>query len=127
MVAHQVVPALTGSPEVSICASEAGINGFVRSELGFDGLVISDALDMGALDQGPAQVVEIIAMMRAGTDLLLCMPDPELQDRARLAVERGHARGLITDDTLKSAIARVERARSSIRTTEIRPEHRGLA
>ncbi|HYJ25298.1 MAG TPA: glycoside hydrolase family 3 N-terminal domain-containing protein [Acidimicrobiia bacterium] len=122
MVAHQVVPALTDSHDVSICASEAAINGFVRSELGFDGLVISDALDMGALDQGPSQVVEIIAMMRAGTDLLLCMPDPELQDRARMAIERGHSRGLIGDDTLKTAIARVERARSSIRTTEIRPE-----
>jgi beta-N-acetylhexosaminidase len=133
MVAHQVVPALTGSSEVSICASEIGINGFVRSELGFDRVVITDALDMGALDQGPAQVVEIIAMMRAGTDLLLCMPDPDLQERARLALERGHARGLITDDTLKSAIARVERARSSIRPAEIRPElvgsgaHRQLA
>jgi beta-N-acetylhexosaminidase len=133
MVAHQVVPALTGSTEVSICASEIGINGFVRTELGFDRVVISDALDMGALDQGPAQVVEIIAMMRAGTDLLLCMPDPDLQQRARLALERGHARGLITDDTLKTAIARVERARSSIRPAEIRPElvgsggHRQLA
>jgi beta-N-acetylhexosaminidase len=96
-------------------------------------VVITDALDMGALDQGPAQVVEIIAMMRAGTDLLLCMPDPDLQERARLALERGHARGLITDDTLKTAIARVERARSSIRPAEIRPElvgsgaHRQLA
>jgi beta-N-acetylhexosaminidase len=121
MVAHQVVPALTGSPDVSFCASEAGINGFVRSELGFDGLVISDALDMGALDQGPAQVVEIIAMMRAGTDLLLCMPDPGLQERVRMAVERGHSRGLITDDTLRPAIARVERLRSSLRAPETRP------
>jgi beta-N-acetylhexosaminidase len=122
MVAHQVVPALTGSPEVSICASESGINGFVRSDLGFQGLVISDALDMGALDQGPAQVVEIIAMMRAGTDLLLCMPDPDLQDRARLAVERGHARGLITDDTLEVAVARVERLRTKLPSNEMRPE-----
>ncbi len=127
MVAHQVVPALTGSPDVSICASEAGINGFVRSELGFDGLVISDALDMGALDQGPAQVVEIIAMMRAGTDLLLCMPDPGLQERVRMAVERGHSRGLIADDMLKPAIARVERLRSSHRTALDAPGHRGLA
>ena len=85
------------------------------------GLVISDALDMGALDQGPAQVVEIIAMMRAGTDLLLCMPDPGLQERARMAVERGHSRGLIADDTLKTAIARVERLRSSLRTARDAP------
>jgi beta-N-acetylhexosaminidase len=122
MVAHQVVPALTGSPDLSICASEAGINGFVRSELGFHGLVISDALDMGALDQGPAQVVEIIAMMRAGTDLLLCMPDRDLQERVRMAVERGHSRGLIAEDMLKPAIARVERLRSSLRTTQMRPD-----
>jgi beta-N-acetylhexosaminidase len=122
MVAHQVVPALTGSPEIPVCASERGINGFVRSELGFQGLVISDALDMGALDQGPAQVIEIIAMMRAGADLLLCMPDPDLQDRARIAVERGHSRGLIADDTLKAAAARVKRLRSSLPTTPMRPE-----
>ena len=122
MVAHQVVPALTGSTDISICASETGINGFVRSELGFEGLVISDALDMGALDQGPAQVIEIVAMMRAGTDLLLCMPDPALQERARISVERGHSRGLIADDTLKTAIARVERLRRSLPANEMRPE-----
>jgi beta-N-acetylhexosaminidase len=122
MVAHQVVPALTGSSDVSICASEAGINGYVRSELAFDGLVISDALDMGALDQGPAQVVEIIAMMRAGTDLLLCMPDLGLQERVRMAVGRGQSRGLIADDTLKMASARIERLRSSLRAAAIRPE-----
>jgi len=122
MVAHQVVPALTGSTEISICASESAINGFVRSVLGFQGLVISDALDMGALDQGPAQVAEIIAMMRAGTDLLLCMPDRELQDRARMGVERGHSRGLIADDTLKAAVARVERLRSSLPTNGTHPE-----
>jgi beta-N-acetylhexosaminidase len=122
MVAHQVVPALTGSPDISIGASRAAINGFVRSNLGFQGLVISDALDMGAVDQGPAQVGEIIAMMRAGTDLLLCMPDPGLQRRARTAVERGHASGLLDADTLKAAVARVERLRGSLPTNEMRPE-----
>jgi beta-N-acetylhexosaminidase len=122
MVGHQLVPALTGSTEIPICGSELGINGYVRAELGFDGVVISDALDMGALDQGPAQVVEIIAMMRAGTDLLLCMPDLELQERARLAVERGYSRGLITDDSLKASVARVEALRGSLSPIQLQPE-----
>jgi beta-N-acetylhexosaminidase len=122
MVGHQLVPALTGSTEIPICGSEPGINGFVRTELGFDGVVISDALDMGALDQGPAQVVEIIAMMRAGTDLILCMPDPELQQRARMALERGHSRGLISDESLKTSIARVEALRGLLPPTRLQPE-----
>ena len=62
----------------------------------------------------------MIAMMRAGTDVLLCMPDPNSRARP-IGTGRGHARGLIPDDTLKAAVARVERARSSIRPTEIRP------
>ena len=121
MVGHQLVPALTGSDEVPINSSEA-LDRLVRTELGFDGVVISDALDMGALDQGPAQVVEIIAMMRGGTDLLLCMPDQELQERARVAVERGHSRGLIPNEVLKTAIARVERLRDSIPEPRLQPE-----
>ena len=121
MVGHQLVPALTGSDEVPINSSEA-LDRLVRTELGFDGVVISDALDMGALDQGPAQVVEIIAMMRGGTDLLLCMPDQELQERARIAVERGHSRGLIPDELLKTAIARVERLRNSIPEPRLQPD-----
>ncbi len=122
MVAHQLVPVLTGSDEVPICGSKQGIDGFVREELGFDGVVMTDALDMGALDQGPAQVVEIIAMMRSGTDLLLCMPDPELQDRARVALDRGHSRGLLPDETLKASLARVEKLRGSVASRPARPE-----
>ena len=122
MMGHYVVPALTGSRDLPISASERGIAGFVRAEMGFGGVVITDALDMGALDQGPAQVVEIITMMRSGTDLLLCMPDPALQERVRVAVERGHSRGLIPGEALDLSRARVERLRRSIPVTELHPE-----
>ncbi len=122
MVAHEVVPALTDSAEVPVCASEKAIDGFVRGELGFDAIVITDALDMRALDQGPAQVVEIIAMMRSGTDLLLCMPDADLQERTRVAVERGHSRGLIPGPKLEESRARIERVRASLHLGEARPE-----
>jgi beta-N-acetylhexosaminidase len=122
MVAHQLVPALTGGEEVPICSSSQGIDGFVRGELGFDGVVMTDALDMGALEQGPAQVVEVIAMMRSGVDLLLCMPDLELQDRARVAMEMGYSRGLIPDEILRASAARIEKLRGSASRAELHPE-----
>jgi beta-N-acetylhexosaminidase len=121
MMGHYVVPALTGSDVIPISASERGIDGFVRAEMGFDGVVITDALDMGALDQGPAQVVDIITMMRGGTDLLLCMPDPALQERVRVAVERGVSRGLIDEATLTVSRRRIETLRKAIPEAGRRP------
>jgi len=133
MMGHYVVPSITGSDDLPISASEKGINGFVRDVMGFGGLVITDALDMGALDQGPAQVVEIITMMRGGTDLLLCMPDPALQERVRVAVERGASRGLISSDTMTASRRRVEQLRVALRQPSLDPDlvgasaHLGLA
>lgn len=125
MTGHYVVPAITGSDDLPISASAAAIDGFIRAELGFEGVVTTDALDMGALDQGPSQVVDIITMMRGGTDLLLCMPDPDLQNRVRVAVERGSSRGLIPAETLARSRARVERLRNSLAIGDLRPEFVG--
>ena len=127
MIGHYVVPAITGSREIPISATEKGMDGFVRAELGFEGIIITDALDMGALDQGPAQVVEIIAMMRAGVDLLLCMPDPDLQDRVRTALDRGFSRGLIPEQTLERSRARINALRASLAPDDRDPDLVGSA
>jgi beta-N-acetylhexosaminidase len=127
MIGHYVVPAITGSREIPIAATEKAMDGFVRAELGYEGVIITDALDMGALDQGPAQVVEIIAMMRAGVDLLLCMPDPDLQERVRTALERGFSRGLIPEETLHRSQARIETLRASLQTDGHNPDLVGAA
>lgn len=121
MTGHYSVPALTGSEELPVSMSARAVEGFIRSDLGFDGLVITDALDMGALDQGAGQVVDLIASLTGGTDLLLCMPDPELRERVRLAVDRGSSRGLIPDDTLNRSTARINAARASLVATDIEP------
>src|SRR3970282_244887 len=41
MMGHYVVPSLTGSDVIPISASQRGIDGFVRAEMGFEGLVIN--------------------------------------------------------------------------------------
>lgn len=121
MTGHYGVPALTGSDETPVSMSERAIDGFIRSEMGFEGVVITDALDMGALDQGAGQVVDIIASLRGGTDLLLVMPDEGLRERARLAVERGAARGLIPMEALDASARRVDALRRSIPKTVLDP------
>jgi beta-N-acetylhexosaminidase len=121
MVGHYLAPALTGDRDTPIPASRRAITDVLRGGLGFEGLVVTDALDMGALDQGETQVVEIIAMMRAGVDLLLCMPDRSLETRVRAAVDRGHARGLISDEVLEASRGRILATRRSVGKSEPDP------
>ncbi len=51
------------------------LRGLLREQLRFDGVTVTDALDMRALAQGSAQIVDAIAALRAGEDLLLGTPD----------------------------------------------------
>lgn len=131
MTGHYAVPALTGSEDTPVSMSEQAIDGFIRDELGFDGLVITDALDMGALDQGAGQIVDIIASLRGGTDLLLVMPEHDLLERARLAVTRGSSRGLLPRSTLEASSQRISAVRGRLPTRRLAPEvvgsHRDLA
>jgi len=69
MVAHLVVPGLTGDEPASL--SEAAVTGLLRGELGFDGLVMTDAFNMDAisLTRGNAAAAELA--IRAGVDLAM--------------------------------------------------------
>jgi len=95
MVGHYAVPAVTGRRDLPTSVSEAMIDGVLRGEMGFDGVVITDALDMGALPQGVGQIVDVIAAIRAGVDLLLCTADREAQERLRAGLDLAVGRGLV--------------------------------
>jgi len=90
MVGHLDVPGLTDAMPASL--SPEAVQGLLRTEMGFEGLVISDALDMGAitLRWSTAEAVELA--LNAGVDLLLLGNVDELDaisDRIIGAVEAG--------------------------------------
>jgi len=76
MSGHGAVPAISGRDDLPATLSRAVMTDLLRRHLGFEGVTISDALDMRALAQGPAQVLDVIAAVRAGVDLLLASADP---------------------------------------------------
>ncbi len=89
MTGHLAVPKLTGTMEPA-SISKAIVTDLLRRELGFTGLIITDALNMKALYNGQ-NVPEIsVKAVQAGNDLLLFSPDPELAHRSIVnAVEEG--------------------------------------
>ena len=135
MSAHVAVPALTGEPALPATLSRAVMTGTLRTDLGFGGVSITDALDMAALAQGAAQAVDIIAAIRAGIDLLLATADRTALARIEETLVAAAARGLFDAADLAASAARLAALRAWLAAAEPAPaidvvggpEHRALS
>ncbi|HXG59431.1 MAG TPA: glycoside hydrolase family 3 N-terminal domain-containing protein [Thermoanaerobaculia bacterium] len=114
----RVNPYVDGEPEAPEKAtlpatlSRPIIEGLLRHELGFRGLVVSDAFDMGGLtehfDPGEAAVRAI----EAGEDQVLMSPDVQA---ARDAILRAVREGRIAESRIDESVARILEAKSRVR------------
>ena len=89
-----VMNAHVGYPRIIDPATPASLSAFflrelLRDRLGFDGLVISDDLEMrGALNTASDTAAAAEQALRAGNDLVLVSHTPELQERTWQALRR---------------------------------------
>lgn len=104
MSAHIAFPAYDNGSPLPATLSPALIRGLLRDELGFGGVVISDALDMGAIAQGPDLVIDALASALAGVDLLLLKNDPAVHRNVYSGLLHAARRSLLDPaDVLASA------------------------
>jgi len=108
MVGHLAVPKLTGST-VPASLSKVIVTDLLRNELGFQGLIITDALNMKALYNGQ-NVAEIsVKAVQAGNDLLLFSPDPE---RAHRSIVNAVEKGEIPLEQIDASVRRILQAKA---------------
>ena len=136
MSAHIVVESL--DPDLPGTLSPAVLTGLLREDLGFEGLVTTDALDMAALKQLPGNPLDdgdiAVLAIQAGSDILLAPPDV---DAARTGVREALATGELTRERLEESVTRILewKAERGIRDGTQRPgldvvgsaEHRAVA
>ena len=134
MSGHFAAPALTGDETLPATLAPQVMHDLLRDELGHDGLVTTDALDMKALAQGPAQMVEAIAAVRAGADLLLGTVETEARAGIEAGIAQAALRRLVDPGALDASADRLRRLRAWIAGFEAPPldvvgcpEHQTLA
>ena len=103
MSAHIAFPALTGSNEPAT-VSAAVLTGLLRDSLRFPGLVVTDALMMGAIVAKYGAGEATVRAFLAGSDLLLIPADA---DSAVLAMSAAVASGRVTRERLAQSVRRV--------------------
>jgi hypothetical protein len=77
MTAHLACPALTGRPDLPATLSRAVLTDLLRGEMGFEGLVVTDALLMEGVLKGRTEPEAARLALEAGCDVLLCPRDVE--------------------------------------------------
>ena len=101
MLGHLIVPELGEEP---ILFSHELVTGILREELGFEGVIITDALDMAAVSQlySPEEIA--VRAISAGVDVLLC---PMSIPRTVSALENAVYLGQLSEERIDESVRRI--------------------
>jgi len=110
MTAHIAIPALAPA-DLPATLSPAILTGLLRNELGFKGLTVTDALDMGGIAQGFSSGEACVRALAAGADTLLMPADPDAAIRAVLAAEQS---GRLSRQRIRESVARLLAAKERL-------------
>jgi beta-N-acetylhexosaminidase len=109
MTGHIAVPALAPRDVPATLAPEI-LTGLLRDEMGFKGLVVTDALDMAGIAKGYSTGEAAVRAIEAGADALLMPPDPDVAQRAVVgAVESGRLSRRRIQESVAKILAAKER------------------
>ncbi|MEM1128440.1 MAG: glycoside hydrolase family 3 N-terminal domain-containing protein [Bacteroidota bacterium] len=108
MTAHLAFPALEADTEIPGSLSPRVSGALLRDELGFDGLVVTDGLDMRGVSAHFSAGEAAIMALEAGADLLLLSVD---EYAAHTAVVDAVRSGRLTEARIEASARRVLRAK----------------
>ncbi|TVZ13824.1 glycoside hydrolase family 3 N-terminal domain-containing protein [Maribacter sp. MAR_2009_72] len=118
MVAHLEVPALELKKGMPSSISEQIISGLLKEDLGYEGLIFTDALNMkGVSTQGAEGEVELKAFM-AGNDMLL-MPENIVSAKKKLT--NAYQKGRLTEQRLAYSVKKILMAKYKAGLQNYRP------
>lgn len=109
MIGHLLVPAL--DPLKPVTFSKKVVTALLREGMEFNGLIVSDALDMGALAAEYTSEDIAVRAVEAGMDILLHPVDAR---KTIDAVEKAVAAGIVTEQRILESAARIMEAKQRL-------------
>lgn len=107
MVSHMALTA-DGFENVPSSLSRRVITDLLKGELGFSGIVITDALNMGAVTEEYSPGEAALAAINAGADMLLM---PEDLSEAKEAIISAVSEGKIAEERIDESVEKILRAK----------------
>jgi len=107
MTAHLALPALDGPDAPPATLSRRILHGLLQEELGFNGVIVTDAMDMKAICQGDALGEDVVRAVAAGADLLLLTSNPEDQRCAYESLLQAIQSGKLNSKPVTTSVERI--------------------
>jgi len=107
MISNAAVPAINGD-NTPCSLSKTIVTDFLRTEMGYDGIVITDALDEMAITEYYEPDEAAILALKAGCDMIMM---PEDFDRAYNGVLEAVQNGTISEERINDALKRIYRVK----------------
>lgn len=107
MVGHIAVPQVTGDDTPASLSSQL-VQDILRDQLGFNGIVVTDALNMGAIVENYGAGDCAVKALQAGCDVLLMPIDFEKAYNAVLAAAQD---GTLTEDRIDESVLKILQAK----------------
>ncbi|MBZ5664668.1 MAG: glycoside hydrolase family 3 protein [Acidobacteriia bacterium] len=113
MVAHVTVPALDSEPNRVATTSKAVVTGLLKEDMGFKGIVVTDALDMAGLTRLYAKDIGRAAVesFKAGNDMLII---PANLDASYRSVLQAVHSGEISHERLDQSVRKILELKASL-------------
>src|SRR5437899_1549251 len=111
MTGHLNVPAVEPDPNTPATLSHNILTDLLRQQLGYQGLIVTDAMDMGGITVRYAPGEAAVRAVAAGADCLLMPPVP---DAAFEALQAAVKSGRISKERLDAAVRRILQAKARL-------------
>ncbi len=108
MVSHVSAPALAGDNTPASLSKE--VIGMLRNDLGFEGVIITDALDMKAITEYYTADEAAVKALQAGADMLLM---PEDYEAAYTGVLEAVQNGTLSEERINESLRRIYRIKKA--------------
>lgn len=106
MVGHMTMTAI--DPDNPASLSETIVTGLLREELGYDGIIITDALNMGAIANNYTNADAAVKAVSAGCDMLLCVSNISSVVNA---LTDAVSDGTISEERIDESVSRILQAK----------------
>lgn len=128
MVAHIWYPALDPDEPIPSSMSRNVVTGLLREEMGFDGLIMTDAIEMDAIDTRMTYAEASIRAIEAGIDIVAfgAHLGPRTQADSMQAVVDAVRSGRLSEDRIDESVRRILDAKSRYGVLDwqpLAPEH----
>lgn len=106
MTAHVGLPALDPSG-VPSTLSKPILTGLLREDIGYEGIIITDCLEMDAIDKNYGPGKASVMALQAGADMVLVSHTPAKHREALAAVEAAVASGELSEARIDESVSRI--------------------